>query len=77
MPFTPADLYSPTCSIWQLLTQLHADLYANPPDHHIPGGWTVVYRKLLSEVATKLGKALKLIAVTISIPSYICLLLIC
>ena len=48
-----------------LLTQLYADLYADPPDHLNPVAGTVVYRKLLSEASTELSKASKLTAVTV------------
>src|SRR5216110_1451805 len=49
-----------------LLTQLHADLCADPPGCLNPVAGTVVYRKLLGEASAELSKASKLITVIIS-----------
>src|SRR5216117_617274 len=63
------------CFLELLLTQLHADLCANPPGclNLVTGtgclnlvAGTVVYRKLLGEASAELSKASKLIAVTVS-----------
>src|SRR5216110_999239 len=54
------------CFLEPLLTQLHADLYADPPGCLNPVAGTVVYRKLLGEASAKLSKASKLTAVTVS-----------
>ena len=48
-----------------LLTQLHADLCADPPGCLNPMAGTVVYRKLLGEASAELSKASKLTAVTV------------
>src|SRR5438034_2116403 len=59
---------SPTfvCFLGLLLTQLHADLCADPPGCLNLVAGTVVYRKLLGEASAELSKASKLTAVTIS-----------
>src|SRR5213592_4526830 len=54
------------CFLGPLLTQLHADLCADPPGCLNPVAGTVVYRKLLGEASAKLSKASKLITVIIS-----------
>ena len=53
------------CFLGPLLTQLHADLCADPPGCLNPVAGTVVYRKLLGEASAELSKASKLTAVTI------------
>src|SRR5436190_12498065 len=62
------------CFLGPLLTQLHADLCADPPGclNPVAGtgclnpvAGTVVYRKLLGEASAELSKASKLTAVTI------------
>src|SRR5438034_4655479 len=53
------------CFLGLLLTQLHADLCADPPGCLNPVAGTVVYRKLLGEASAELSKASKLTAVTI------------
>src|SRR5438034_5177890 len=54
------------CFLELLLTQLHADLCADPPDCLNSVTETVVYRKLLSEASAELSKTSKLITVIIS-----------
>ena len=54
------------CFLELLLTQLHADLCANPSDCLNLVTETVVYRKLLSETSAELSKTSKLTAVIIS-----------
>src|SRR2546430_14173527 len=54
------------CFLGLLLTQLHADLCAGPPDCLNPVTETVVYRKLLDKASVKLSKTSKLITVIIS-----------
>src|SRR5438034_4519734 len=54
------------CFLGPLLTQLHADLCADPPGCLNSMTETVVYRKLLGEASAKLSKASKLTAVIIS-----------
>src|SRR5213592_4086114 len=54
------------CFLELLLTQLHADLCANPPGCLNPVAGTVVYRKLLGEASAELSKTSKLTAVIIS-----------
>src|SRR5213592_1523936 len=53
------------CFLGPLLTQLHADLCADPPGCLNPVAGTVVYRKLLGEASAELSKASKLTAVTV------------
>src|SRR5213083_2575278 len=53
------------CFLGSLLTQLHADLCADPPGCLNPVAGTVVYRKLLGEASAELSKASKLTAVTV------------
>ena len=57
------------CFLGPLLTQLHADLCADPPGCLNPVAGTVVYRKLLGEASAKLSKASKL--TTVTIPFYL------
>src|SRR5438034_3611144 len=54
------------CFLGPLLTQLHADLCADPPGCLNPVAGTVVYRKLLGEASVELSKTSKLTAVTVS-----------
>src|SRR5437762_2027971 len=54
------------CFLEPLLTQLHADLCADPSGCLNLVAGTVVYRKLLGEASAELSKASKLTAVIIS-----------
>src|SRR5205809_3063917 len=54
------------CFLGLLLTQLHADLCADPSGCLNPVAGTVVYRKLLGEASAELSKTSKLITVIIS-----------
>src|SRR5205809_6316514 len=53
------------CFLGPLLTQLHADLCADPPGCLNPVAGIIVYRKLLGEASAELSKASKLTAVTV------------
>src|SRR5216117_3346788 len=53
------------CFLGPLLTQLHADLCADPPGCLNPVAGIIVYRKLLGKASAELSKASKLTAVII------------